>query len=337
MAASGITPNDLPDDAVNGFQLFEAYLISIRNYANANAAWFIRPNVLSGGGEKKGISTSGENKIVILSTGGTDNVNYSTDRGVTWNQVTAENSTQWVSVTRMNARYVAVGLGGTNLVMVSDDDGASWTPKTAAGNSLSQWFKIESQNSMVAIAAQAGHPWAPLMRTDDAGNTWALVTANIDGCSDLVYNKAHRYYASAATSDLDLLVTSVNLGVTWTALPNVPFRPDVLGANSVVVIAISGVNIATSIDNGATWVVANDLTKRVDNGSNIVWSSYSKKFYLHSAKETLISINGSDWAYHSNPQILGEGHPPSMVAVGVGAGVVTVSKGDSDASLVYIS
>ena len=127
-------------------------------------------------------------------------IHRSTDSGVTWTQVSAENPQTRIPVLFKGAHY----LGTTNGLLVSKDKGATWQSRGASANIWLGPFFGADEKHMTVVGTEGVHT------TEDAGKTWTRVAGlrpknqnqgfsfspNWFGC--YAWDPAHRVvYASA--------------------------------------------------------------------------------------------------------------------------------------------
>lgn len=157
-----------------------------------------------------------------------------------------------LDITRVGQRLIAVGERGFTLV--SDDDGKTWkgvqTPVTR------QLTGLAFKDDKVGIAVGHG---GSFVRTEDGGNTWALVTvdeAGLDSILGITHIAGDHFIAYGA---FGLYFDSQDAGRTWqrgTVLSEDFDRhiSRVIAVGSSLLLVAESGTLARSDDGGATWI-----------------------------------------------------------------------------------
>jgi photosystem II stability/assembly factor-like uncharacterized protein len=194
----------------------------------------------------------------------------SLDSGATWRMTSSSlqspTSGSRLTVTAFNKLGVgiAVGEGFPGPIMVrSADYGKSWSKvdlSSAPSFGPSSPTAIVFANNSTVFAAGDRYN---IYRSTDSGNTWMAVSSNAGAGSYVIVNIAFSPDAmtGVAITEEGVMVRTVDAGITWTKVANVPFIPNgrlAFGSASLVIavgghVVDQGNTILRSTDGGQTW------------------------------------------------------------------------------------
>ena len=164
----------------------------------------------------------------------------STDRGVTWEEVSLSGEADFHRLTASGDRIFGVS-SVDDALLRSDDSGVTWTNLGSLG--LFD-IAIDPANPDTLIATTADG----LVRSTDAGVTFSLLaTPSLIALLAWTPN-----YLVGADVDGSIL-TSTNGGSAWEALTTLPEQPAALGADGSRIAVLAGATVFESIDGGKTF------------------------------------------------------------------------------------
>jgi photosystem II stability/assembly factor-like uncharacterized protein len=164
----------------------------------------------------------------------------STDRGVTWEEVSLSGEADFHRLTASGDRIFGVS-SVNDALLRSDDAGVTWTNLGSRG--LFD-IAIDPANPDTLIATTADG----LVRSTDAGVTFSP----LDTPSLIALLAWTPSYVIGADVDGKIL-TSTNGGSAWEALTTLPEQPAALGADGSRIAVLAGATVFESIDGGKTF------------------------------------------------------------------------------------
>lgn len=216
--------------------------------------------------------TDGAGKIALLPYNGTQSTKalYSTNDGASWSiaQLPASitNGFFETAVAFGNGRMVAINQSGSNCVtIISTDYGATWTTGTGALPAAQAFTRLAWDGTNFVTVDSTGR----LYRSPD-GNNW-VAGASLGAGTYRVYGNpaTGRLYITLPGSVISVIWYSTDSGQTYTnhQLPasrswlQMAFGPSMIFAVGSDNVSISSVYY--SVDNGVSWVNANNYTTPV--------------------------------------------------------------------------
>ena len=158
--------------------------------------------------------TYGNGKFVAVSatsTGGNDQVMYSTDGGKTWTSTAAAADRTWRGITYGDGKFVAVAGGNdTGDRVMYSTDGITWTTAQATGDV--DWRAVTyGDGKFVAVAANG---ITPIMYSTDGINWTGATNPPTNIWYDVVYGNGK--FVAVATNSTDRVTYSTD-GINWTS------------------------------------------------------------------------------------------------------------------------
>jgi photosystem II stability/assembly factor-like uncharacterized protein len=172
----------------------------------------------------------------------------SVDAGETWESLSLSGAADFHVLRALPGRIVGWD-AGSGQVMVSQDEGRSW--QTRSTLELRDLVVSPAVPETLLAATESG-----VLRSDDAGRTWASVPG-APPLSVLAWATADSLYG---VSPDGVLQHSVDRGASWVVRGEVGGEPEalavtVLGDVETLYVAVSGRGILASTDGGATFTV----------------------------------------------------------------------------------
>jgi photosystem II stability/assembly factor-like uncharacterized protein len=238
-----------------------------------------------------------------LAVGDGSTILHSTDGGTTWTPVTVPGFGNAYGVSFADAD-VAITVGTNGARLRSVDGGASWTRLDVPVNVV----ETRTLRSVIFTSATtgfaAGGQSNPIMRTDDAGQTWAKVPgASASGATDgscgfgaiaLLGNKG------LAAATCGWLAHSSDGGVSWTKFPAVGLHLETdtfdvaFGAGSAVAVAVGGEGqLYRTTNAGASWTSL--FPERVAQDFWNVYFDNASTAYILGSKSYKSTDSGLTW------------------------------------------
>lgn len=208
-------------------------------------------------------TNSNGTKVVAADRGG--DLWTSVDSGATWTARRAGGAVHnWDAVASSSDGDNLVAVAGEGFIFTSADSGATWTNRTPSG--VTGFTGVTSNNDGSRLAVTT---WSSgLYTSSNYGETWTARTLPVPYADSPTYLQAVASSGDgsrlvtgsrslAGGSNVGIIFTSANYGVTWTA--SAPSGLDYIGFasngdGSRVAAAIYGqAGVSTSLDYGVTW------------------------------------------------------------------------------------
>lgn len=208
-------------------------------------------------------TNSNGTKVVAVDRGG--DIWTSVDSGATWTARRAGGAVRnWDAVASSSDGDNLVAVAGEGFIFTSTDSGVTWTNKTPSG--VTGFTGVTSNNDGSRLAVTT---WSSgIYTSSDYGQTWTARTLPVPYPASATYLQAVASSGDgsrlvtgsrslAGGSNVGIIFTSANYGVTWTA--SAPSGLDYIGFassgdGSRVAAAIYGqAGVSTSLDYGVTW------------------------------------------------------------------------------------
>lgn len=300
---AGITANELADDAVNGFQLFQAFL-DIQNAISTSAAVSTFKPVITPAIDTsnpvidiRSIETDGSQYVALNISGGNDRAWTSPD-GITW---TSRNTPAGLTFIRDVAWSPDINLfcavssgeaGGTGDRIMTSPDGITWTIRTPAEDEA--LFGVAWGNGLFVAVGNDGVG----VQTSPDGITWTVRPnpAALPRFGAVTF--ADNLFVATGTSGPDIIMTSPD-GITWT-LRTIP-----VGSNNVAGKAgySSSLGLWAVGSTGEIWTSPDAITwTAIETAENNFWRaiSFGNGIFCGIAssgtnKRQITSVNGVSW------------------------------------------
>lgn len=239
--------------------LYEGSKNSLRNFRNYTH-WVWTERTISNRTWDDVAYNSSNTRFVAVSQDG--RTSYSSNLGVTWNEVTPPEQNQWASIFGSSA-LVSVAYNGTNEVMRSTNGGTSWSAIASADSTVVWQCVGTNGSSSTFIAAGFKSGASGVMRSVDSGSSWSMIPTG-----SLPYlSESWRAVAGRAGTVLimggDKCMRSADNGVTWASVT--PFAGDQINdcvwctGNSDNFVAVGDDNFVYTDDDGLTWTAAQNF------------------------------------------------------------------------------
>ena len=256
MSEAGIDPNELPDNSVNGFQLFEALITIVRRSSGGSGAIPFQSYSLPGEGVDSIGAVAGaygNGVYVVVGTANSDFVSYTSPDGFVWTKnviSTIGTGFNFQDLQFSNGLFVAVSGGttqGTSQVATSTD-GVNWSLEQSSASL--QWRGVTFGNGVWVAVARSGTN--RVMSSPDAVNWTTRNTGFTKDWIDVAYGNG-LFVAVSINNDGDDIMTSPD-GINWTLRtnPSPSSLVTVHYGNGLFVAAGQGGVVLTSPD-GINW------------------------------------------------------------------------------------